>query len=257
MRRVLQLRTMRHARPLGALALAVLLVTAGCSGALGAGAQSDRTTGGQTIGVSASGQVEASPDQAIVRVAVVATGDDASAARQRLARNVSQMRGSLEDVGVTDDQVTTHYYDIDRERRERPPEKGSEDAEPTYRAVHAFEVTLSDVEKVGTVIDTAVENGATEIDGVEFTLSRERRSQLRSEALADAMGNARSKASVLATESNLSITGVQTAQTADVAVASRRETVAMAAAGDGGATSVESGPVTVTARVVVTYNATG
>lgn len=235
--------------------LAALVVLAGCAGIGGStatpgGAAADAPS--RTITVDAAGQIQAEPDQAILRVAVEATGDDASTARQRLADNVSRMRAALSEMGLADDQITTVYYDIsEQHRRERPD---GERADPQYRAMHAFEITLSDVNRTGEVIDTAIENGATSVDNVQFTLSRETRLELRKQALRDAMANARGEAEVVAAAANLSITDVAAASTTTLRVRPHRD-VALASASGGGGTSIDSGPVTVTAQVVVTYNA--
>lgn len=254
---------MRHNRLLAALGLAVMLVTAGCTGLLGTtnamGSNAQAGTADTTIEVTADGQVEAEPDQAIVRVAVETTADDAATARQTLAENVSRMRTALSELGVPDDRIRTLHYDIREERRhERPKSTSGEptNEEPTYRAVHAFEVTVNDLDRTGTVIDTAVENGATRVDGVEFTLAPETRAELHNEALAAAMESARGQADTLAASANRTVTDVDTIRTGDTNYRPYRvEAQAMSA--DGAAsTSIDAGPVTVTAQVQVIYNAT-
>jgi uncharacterized protein YggE len=250
---------------LGALALALLLATAGCSAFSTPDASArqnvddgqnvddpaaemddDRGTD-RTVRVSASGSAETAPDQAVLRVSVVATGDDASVVRDRLSENVSQVREALADVGV--DSVRTLNYDIDRNYRAR-----EEPDAPEYRGRHTLEVTLKNVSKVGEVIDAAVESGATNVEDVRFTLSEEKRRNLRQDALADAMENARSQADTLATEANLEITGVHDVSTTERGPRPHRYE-ATAGAADGG-TSVDAGPVAVNVNVRVTYNAT-
>lgn len=238
------------------VALTALVVLAGCSGAGGTAGTNDAENAGdkRTVQVDAAGQLQAEADQVIVRVAVEATAGDAATARQRLAENASQMRSALKELGLGDDQITTVRYDIDQ-RRQHPRERGDERPEE-YRARHTFELTLSDINRTGTVIDTAVTNGATGVDRVQFTLSPEKRQQLNHEALTEAMGNARDKADVLADSSNLSIIGVHTVSTTRMGVHPSHESAALTASGDGGGTDINSGPVTVTARVSVAYNAT-
>lgn len=249
-----------------ALALAVLLVTAGCTGFVNntapennAAAQQSPATNqdapGRTITVAAGGQVQTQPNQVILRVAVEATGESASVVRQRLAENVSEMRTALADAGIESSQITTVDYDIrNRERFGR-----SEREQPPFWGRHAFSITLTeDLNQTGKVIVTAVENGVTSVEDVRFTLSTEKRRELRKQALADAMGNARDQAAVIAENANLSITGVGSVRTANVRVRPVRfEATALAGdAGGGAATSIEGGAVTVTAQVQVAYNAT-
>lgn len=244
------------------LALAALLVVAGCSGPVSSVPNADAATaaepdaapaangdGGRTVTVSASGTVEASPDRAVIEVAVTATADDVSTARRRLAENVSSMRAGLADAGIESSAITTRFFDISRDRRRERP------GEPRYRARHAFVVTVEDPDRVGEVIVAAVENGATEVDRVQFTLTKETRRELRREAIADAMANARSQADTMAESAGLRITRVDTVSNREVGVDPFRREVALAGGGDAG-TSISGGPVTVTAQVQVAYNAT-
>lgn len=235
------------------IVLVLLLVTAGCAETVGESQSSNGPTAGTTtIAVGADGRVSADPDQAVLRVAVETRGDDAPTARQRLAENVSRMRAALTDFGIEDDQITTSFYDLDRDRR--PPREAGEDEQLQYRAIHSFEITLENIDRIGQAIDIAVESGATRVDGVEFTLSDDKRRELRNEALSDAMSNARAQANTLAKSGNLTITSISEIRTTDSRVEPfRAEAVAADA---GGGTEIDSGPVMVRADVQVVFNAT-
>lgn len=249
---------MRRRSVIATLTLSVLLVTAGCVSVPGTGEAPQSNAPGEssrTITVAASGQVQTQPNQAVLRVAVEATGQDASTVRQRLAENVSQMQRALAEMGIESDQITTADYDIRNQQRFG----GREEERPPFRGRHAFSITLTEtLDQTGKVIVTAVENGATSVDDVRFTLSAETRRELRKEALADAMGNARDQASVIADQSDLSIAGVGSVRTADVGVRPVRFEGAALTGGSGGdgGTAIEGGAVTVTAQVQVAYNAT-
>jgi uncharacterized protein YggE len=261
----------RQTHALAVVGIAALLVLAGCAGGstqptatADAPAQStDRTPGtsaaDSTIRVVGSGSADAEPNQAVVRVAVVAVGPDAATARQRLATNTSRMRTALEEIGIGEDRITTSRYDIYQDRR-RPREEGAE-PRVQYRASHDFEITVTDPDRVGEVIDTAVRNGATEVDDVSFTLSADRRRTLEGRARSAAMADARAKARALATDANLTVTGVRVIRTASRGVPRTYD------AGAGGTATetpvatpappsdIESGPVTVTTTVEVVYEA--
>lgn len=244
---------MRRTLPVVA-AFALLVLLGGCVGALGADdgnqAQSQaQSVDNQTIEVGASGQVSTQPDQAVVRVGVEARGPDAATARQRLAENVSTLRDGLAEIETA--RVTTSGYDIRQDHRRH---RDDPEADPAYVARQTFTVTLNDTERAGEVIDTAVESGATSVDGVRFTLSDDRRDELEEQALEAAMDRARTKADTMASRANLTITGVQTATTVERGYRPY-EHEATAAAGDGASTSIDSGPVSVTAQVQVVYEA--
>lgn len=207
-----------------------------------------------TIQMTASDDVSASPDSALVRTAVVATGDTAEEARQQVARNASRMRGALDDEGLADEQVRSTYFDI------RAIEPSEDEGEITgYRAIQGFEIELSvspDAigNRSGAIVDTAVQNGANQIDGVQFTLSDDRRQELRRAALGGAMETARSEAEHLANVSGVTIGGTESISTGEGGV-SPVDVAREDAAGGGGATTFQPGQVTVSATVTVTYRA--
>lgn len=238
---------------LGAVTVAVvtLVLLAGCGTAL------QTTDGGtadggepeereRTISTSGTGEVSAEADRAVVTVAVTARADTAEGAREAVATNASQLRDALREAGVDDDDVTTARYEVqprfehDRDRDERTL--------VGYEAVHAYRID-ADADAAGTVVDTAVGNGADEVRGVTFTLSDETRAELREEALERAMSAARADADVVASSAELSIEGVQSASTGGGAgpVYETRETA------DASGTTFDAGSVTVTATVDVTY----
>lgn len=207
------------------------------------------TQANATISVAATGEASADPDLAVVRVTVVSSAETAEAAREQTATDAARMREALRNLGVPDDRVHTAYFHLGPEYDYTSGDRRL----VGYRAVHAFEIE-SDVDQAGAVIDTAVGNGASQVDGVQFTLTEETRRALRAEALGTAMGNARVDAETIASAEGLVIRGVQSASTADVRfggvpVSARLET----GAGDATPTILEPGPVTVTTTVQVTY----
>ena len=246
---------MRQKTLLLAVLGSALLVSAGVAGALmlgsGSAAASQPAQSQQSITVSANGEIEASPDQAIVRVAITATGNDSTTVRQDLASSAESMRAALEEYGLDSEDVRTARYDIRQEREHTP--QGTERG--NYRGIHAFEITLNDTGAAGEVIDVAVNNGADQVNGVSFTLSDDKRQELHNEALTQAMGNARERANTLATAGDLSVTGVHTIVSTETRYHGYRVETAAASLG-GDSTSIEAGAVTVTANVRVTYNAT-
>lgn len=247
-------------RFLAPIAVAILLVTAGCMGGVigigdadssGTDVNEERAEGERsTISVGAAGEVTAEPDRAILYVGVEATADDPETARERVAENVSTLKEALAEIGIDDDQVTTQHYTI---REDRESRRGDTEA-TKYRAIHSFEIDIDNVDEVGTVIETAVNSGATNVGRVQFTLSDKSRSELREQALANAMSNARDDAEILAENANLTIVDVVSVSTNSGNVHPYRAEADMAASGT--STNIESGPVTVSAQIQVTYNAT-
>lgn len=250
-----------------ALGLASLVVLAGCTGALGTGPDDQQRDpnaavthdgdGSATVVVGGTGSVEAEPDAATVRLRIVAPGDDPATVRDRLSQNASALREALQTYGLAEDQIRSERFEIDenhRKRREGDPEA------PAYVGTHQFVVDLDDVDAVGEVIDVAVENASVQVDGVVFGLSDERRTELRDQALTEAVEDARSEAELVAEAENLAVGSARRIVTDRVQVDQPRATVVQEAtatpsAGGDANTRVQGGDVTVTASVQVVYNA--
>jgi uncharacterized protein YggE len=236
------------------LAVAALLVTAGCLGTLGSanGAQPSTDAGAdgdRSVTVQATGTVETQPDAAEIHLGVTVTAEDPKTVRDQLTQRVEELRSGLADAGVPEAQIRTVHYDVREDRGGR-----EETDEQQYRGIHAFAVEVDDVDRVGTIIDAAVDAGATDVQRVRFTLSEETRDQLREEALRTAMSEARADAEVVADAADLELTGVAAASTGGSHVDQYTARAATEAA-DGAGTAVEPGPVTVSASVTVTFNA--
>jgi uncharacterized protein YggE len=241
------------ARQLSAVVVAVLLVGA----ALGVGvtaAAGQAAANQATISVSGSGEVAAQPDQAIVFVSVTATAENASAAASQVAANVSALRTALDDSNLTSDVRTTDYSIRQQTAQDQfpgPPGQGDQQT-VTYVARQSFAVTVRNVTESGSVIDVAVAAGATDVRGIQFTLSEERRRELRAEAIQRAVVDARFRAEAVAAATNLTLGSIQSVSVGGGNVFAER--VQLAAADRD--TVIQPREVTVSASVQVVYNAT-
>lgn len=249
---------MRSSTPL--LLVGLLVVAALAAGALAAGAPvtqeavqeagngttptATATPGGSdartTISATGSGEVTAEPDEVVVHVAASATADTPGVAADRLARNASRLRTALTNATAEERVQSTDYSLF--ERRDR---NGT-----VYVASQSFEVTLSNTSDAGRIVDVATANGATEVLGVRFTLSDERRRTLRQQAIELAVTDARAQADAAASSAGLTVSGVRSITVHDGGATPFVER----AAADG--TQIDPRPVMVTARVDVTYDAT-
>lgn len=236
----------------GVAGLLVLATAGAVATGLGtAGAQSTAQPADHTISVAATGNADASPDRAVVRVAATAEGNSSAEVRDALAAEAEALRAALDELGV--DYETIEYRINSVEERERPPRK--EGSSAPYRGVHAYQVTLDDTNRTGAVIDAAADAGA-EVSDVELTLSEEKRTELRKEAIRNAMNDARSQADTIAAAGDLQVTNVATVDASQGRYVPVRYEAAAAGGGAAAETVVSEGEVSVTYRVQVTYNAT-
>jgi hypothetical protein len=233
-----------------ATTVAALVLLAGCVAPLQTDGGTDARVDGipTTISVSGTGEATAEADLAVLSVAVTATADSANAAREQVATDADRMRQALRDAGVPDDAVTTTAFRVGVEY----DYSGETRDVVGYRAVHAYRVEVAP-DRAGELIDVAVGNGASEVSNVSFTLTEETRADLRQQAIERAMDAARQDADTVAAAADLSVVGVQSASTqADVRPFAERS---VADDSGGAATTLEPGPVTVSATVSVTYEA--
>jgi uncharacterized protein YggE len=242
---------MAHKRSLtvGVAALVVLAAVGALTLGLGtAGADSPgASTTDRSITVSATGDASATPDEAVVGLAVTAAGDDPGTVRDELVTGAEDLRRALDELGV--EYKTVSYSLSEPRRHEREPNT------PGYRGVHAFQVTLDDPDATGSVVDAAADANAS-VRNVQLTLSDGRQENLRDEAITNAMSDARQQANTIAAAGGLSV--VDTFSVTASQRHYRPVSYEMAAAGGdgGGSTSIEGGDVTVSYQVEVTYNAT-
>lgn len=241
----------RPNRLLLALAVAALVVTAGCLGTANAtpAAGSGDDVAGDTATVGGSGHVSTDPDRVLVTVAVVAEADTAEAVRDRAATDTDRLLAALDEAGVGEDEVETLSYRLSPVYDYSDRENGRELV--GYEVVHTLQVASNNVTQAGVLVDTAVDNGASRVDGVQFTLREETRESLRSEAVTDAMASAQRDAAAAAQAAGRSLDGV-----ARVHVGNDGTVVPYYVRGADAAeaaTSLSPGPVSVTATVEVTY----
>jgi uncharacterized protein len=136
--------------------------------------------------------VTAQPDTATLMISVVTQAKRAIDAQQENAAKSDAVSKAVK-AAIPAAEIKTSGYSVQPQRvyRENQP--------PTitgYEARNTVTVTLSDLKKVGTVIDAASQAGANDIGGVMFTLKQDR--PARDQALSEATREALSKAQVIA-----------------------------------------------------------
>ena len=137
--------------------------------------------------------VQAQPDTAILTIAVVTQGRRALDAQQENATKTDAVVRALKAAAGSGAEVKTSGYSL------QPQRVYKENQPPTivgYEARNSVTVTMSDLTKVGTVIDAAAQAGSNDVAGIAFTLRQDR--PARDRALSEATREAMSKAQVIA-----------------------------------------------------------
>jgi uncharacterized protein len=145
-----------------------------------------------SISVSGEATISAPPDQAEIEAG--ATTDAKSAREAAEANNVTmnKLLSALKAAGID-------AKDIQTSRLSLQPQYAPNHNPPTvtgYRAGNQVSVRLRDVTKVASTIDALVSAGATDIGGINFTVSQA--SKLLDDARTQAIADARRKAEIYA-----------------------------------------------------------
>jgi hypothetical protein len=236
-------------RPITAIALAGLLLLAGCSAApidtTAATADGPSASNSTTIVTTGTGSVSAEPDTAVLQLAIVSTGKSAEAVRADAADRTAALLDALAEAGVPEEAITTAGYSLTATYDYAAGER-----EPTgYRAVHSLRVETAP-DSAGTVLDTAVGSAGVEVYGVQFTLSDAAHEELRADAISNAVTSARADADAAAGAAGLTVTGVE-----HLNVGSSPNYNVRFAEMDAAGTQFQPGTVSVTVTVTVTYRA--
>ncbi len=160
------------------------------NGAMHASAELTRVT------VSGEAIVQAQPDTAIITIAVVTQNASASEAQAENASKTDAVVRAVRAAAGANAEVKTGGYSLQPQYAYKPNDAPQITG---YQARNTVVVTLSELTKVGAVIDAASRAGANTVDGLNFTLRRDRpaRAQALTDATRDAMGKARTIAEAL------------------------------------------------------------
>lgn len=200
-----------------ALVALAALVAAACGGsesAAGSPTQSGGTSsealavipadGDTTTGISVSGQgiAAAAPDIASLSLGVSTRADTARQARDDAAASMADLIASLEDNGIAEKDYHTSQFSIDPDIDFLP---NGEEVIRGYRVTSLLSVTVRDPDRVGEVIDDAVDavGDPIRVQGIAFSI--EDAAAVQSEARAQAMADARARAEELAELAGVSL----------------------------------------------------
>ncbi len=137
--------------------------------------------------------VQAQPDTAAISLSVVTQKKGALEAQQENASKTDTVIRALKAAAGPTAEIKTGGYSLQPQRAYR---EGQPATITGYEARNTVTVSLSDLNKVGTIIDVASQAGVNDIGGIEFTLRQDR--PARDRALGEATREAISKAQVIA-----------------------------------------------------------
>src|SRR5437016_3125217 len=159
----------------------------------GPGGNASESKGLTRVSVTGDSIVQAQPDTAILTISVVSQAKLALAAQQDNANKSDAVVRALKSAAGTGAEIKTSGYSL------QPTRVYKEGQPPTitgYEARNTVTVIMSDLTRVGAVIDATAQAGANDVSGISFTLRKDR--PARDQALSEATREAVSKAQVIA-----------------------------------------------------------
>ncbi|MBC7791470.1 MAG: SIMPL domain-containing protein [Anaerolineae bacterium] len=146
------------------------------------------------VEVTGHGESRVSPDGVNVTFSVETKGSTAAAAAGGNARVQERVVDTLRALGFTEKQISTISYNVAPNYEASPDGRGR--SQRGYIARNAVRVELTQLDRIGAVIDAALARGATGVSNVQFKASNT--AEARAIALQQAAGRARAEALVLA-----------------------------------------------------------
>lgn len=165
--------------------LAIMLLTACASCAL---AEDDRV-----LKVTGSATVTLAPDTVTIRLGVNTKDQNVQTAQQQNAQIMEAVKQAIFALGVEEKDVITDYFNV-----YNTTDYGT-DGQPKkeyFVIEHMLRVTVRDLNQVGAVLDAAVNAGANQSSGIEFSSSKA--NEAYQKALARAVEDAAMKAQIMA-----------------------------------------------------------
>lgn len=228
------------------LTLVCALFLMSCSAAFAAPQQE---TPRPTLSVDGQGTGTAAPDMATVTIGVTTQGKDAAKAQNDNAWVSNQIQAAVRGLGIAEKDIQTRNYSFypnystDKDRRNEVT---------GYTVNNSVIVVVRDIKLTGKVIDAALNNGANEINSLDFSASDTK--AVRKVALLNAVQDARDKADIIAKGLDKRIVGIQNVSESTGYIETRRfgGNMLMAVAKDA-ATPIAPGSLSLTANVHIDF----
>ncbi len=151
------------------------------------------------IKVLGRGTINAAPDSAEILVGVITDGKVLSETQEKNSMITSQVIKSINRIGILPKDIQTQNYNV----RLIYDYVDGRQILKGYEVNNYLKITIKNIDDVGIIIDTAVENGANSISDIKFIVSDA--SKYYYEALKLAVEDAKKKAKVIANEFNIKL----------------------------------------------------
>lgn len=184
------------------LAVGLLVASLAAPAVVTAQSQGEGDDTVRSISVTGTGRVKTEPDVADISLGVTKQGDEAAEASSKAAEAMESMIAALLEMGIDEADIQTTSLSLNPiyDWNNQPATIEG------WEANNMVQVTIRDVESIGTVVDAATAAGATNVNYISFRVEDPSESEMaaRDAAVADA----KVKADALAAAAGVTIVGV-------------------------------------------------
>lgn len=205
----------------------------------------------RTVSVNGTGQVLVEPDVAYINIGVRTQLDDVKEALSMNNLQAQQLIDVLKAMGIADADIKTSNFNVYQTEDWNLPTNEDGSTYKLFVVENTVNVTVRNLDNLGEILSTSIENGANNIWGITF--DKEDKSGAIELAREGAVESARSQAETLSRLAGVSLGEVQTIGSYSyqpVVYAMDRAVSAEMAAGS---VPIQSGQLTVSVEVTLTY----
>ncbi len=200
-----------------------------------------------TITVNGQGSVSAKPDTAHVTLGVQIQNEQLAAAQTQATTQMNAVLAALKQDGINDKDIQTVNYSVNVMTDQKNPGINQVTG---YMVTNMVDVKISQIDKVGSIIDDAVSAGANNVGGIQFTI--ENMDTLVQQARQMAMTDAHDKAQQLAKLGDVTL-GMPVSITENSSTPPRPFDVGATSAAGSAAVPIQTGESVISVSVTVSY----
>ena len=159
-----------------------------------------------TINVNGQSTIKAEADEVSVYVGIETTEKTSEESKNANAKISDNVLVVLKTAGIPEGDIETSSYYI------YPEYDWSNNKQELvgYRTSNVLKITTKDFDKVGAIVDSSVDAGATTIQSINFELSQDKQNEVKTQAISKATEDAKVKAEATAQGLNARLGKVKT-----------------------------------------------
>lgn len=154
----------------------------------------------RSITVNGKSEISVPSDIATMKINVTTRAKLADHAVEENAKRMNEVKKVLQKEGYEKEKLKTDNYNMYKDSY------ADKEKDRMYNVSHTIKINIENIEKTGIIIDKVTKAGATDIHSLSFTLKDSKK--YRSQALANAIIDAKNKAEIIAKTLNKKIVNI-------------------------------------------------